>query len=46
MAQWVEIPTSIHEDLSLILGPAQWVEVLAMLWLWPWPRPAAAALIP
>jgi len=31
VAQWVKNPASIHEDVSLIPGPAQWVKDLALL---------------
>ena len=36
-------PTSTHEDVGLIPGPAQWVKGLVLLWLWC--RLAAAAPI-
>ena len=36
-------PTSIHEDVASIPGPAQCVKYPVLLWLWF--RPAAAALI-
>ena len=26
MAQWVKNPTSIHEDVGLILGLTQWIK--------------------
>ena len=31
VAPWVKNPTSIHEDVGLILGLNQWVEELALL---------------
>ena len=41
MAQRVKNPSSIHEDVDLIPGLAQWVKDPAFLWLWC--RLAAAA---
>ena len=42
MARWVMNPSSVHEDVGLVPGLAQWVKELALLWLWC--RPIAAAL--
>ena len=43
VAQRVTNPTSIHEDVGLIPGLAQWIKYLVLLWLWC--RPGAAAPI-
>ena len=32
--QWVKNWSSIHEDVGLIPGPAQWVKDSSLLWLW------------
>ena len=56
MAQQVKNPTSIHVDMGLILGAAQWIKDSALLQaarscgldpklLWLWCRPATAAPI-
>ena len=56
MAQQVKNPTSIHVDMGLILGAAQWLKDSALLQaarscgldpklLWLWCRPATAAPI-
>ena len=34
MAQWLTNPTSNHEVVGWIPGPAQWVKDPVLLWLW------------
>ena len=41
MARRVTNPTSIHEDVGLIPGLAQWVRDLALLWAVVWAADAA-----
>ena len=43
MAQQLTNPPRIHKDEGLILGLAQWVKDLELLWLWC--RPAAVGRI-